>query len=493
MRRTVVFWIFLLAPAFALAQVTDDFDDFAPQSSFESFQQKMEQRFSDFQDTINSRFAKELSRQWIEYECFDGEVRARKPKPAQLPVAPPPHELSSDELPATLPSAPIAPTPSTPLPAYELPSNDSSPRSSLKMPLSFFSQPLFLNFPPQYLDLQLNGVLEKSVSVFWKSLACDGFNEFLSQFRSQQVALQLNDWGMFELAKSCAQQIFAGDYAEQTVLTVFILNQLGYSARVGRVGEQLVCLLPTVGKVYGVPYLKMPETLLYVFSLYPKPAQSSSIFTYTMQFSHTERLVDLHLRQPLRFNNSPVANVFSAKFCGENISLPISESVIRFYEKYPQTDLEVYANALPYENWSQQVKAALGSALDEKNEYEKVALLLSFLHKNFSYQTDEEQFGCEKSFFCEENFYYPANDCEDRSVLFSNLVRNLVGLDVILLDYPDHIATAVHFSDASIPGDYYFYQAKKFIVCDPTYTGAAVGEPMPQYKNIRASIVPLAK
>ena len=44
-------------------------------------------------------------------------------------------------------------------------------------------------------------------------------------------------------------------------------------------------------------------------------------------------------------------------------------------------------------------------------------------------------------------FYYPYCDCEDRSVLYSYLVRNLLKLDVVLLDYPNHIATAVCFNE----------------------------------------------
>lgn len=500
MRRTIVFLLFLLAPVLAMAQITDEFDDFAPQTSFDGFRQNMEQRFSEFQDTMNSRFAKELSRQWIEYECFDGEVRARKPKPAQLPVAPQQHRVSSDELPAgNIQESAPEPKPVRPIPE-SAPTPEASPApeattSSLMSlaPLTFFSQQLSCVCPKQYADLQLDGITEKSVSAFWKALACEGFNEFVQQCRSQQAQLQLNDWGLFELAKSYGQQIFGDNYAAQTVFTVFILNQLGFDARVGRVGGQLVCLLPSACKMYAVSFIRNNDAPLYVFSLYPKPTREGSVFTYNAQFPQAKNTIDLHIRKPLQLANKPADKTFAARFCGESISVPVNERIIRFYETYPQADLAIYAGAQPDVNWSERMKGALSSALDEKNDFEKVALLLSFLHKSFPYQTDDEQFGKEKTFFCEENFYYSANDCEDRSVLFSYLVRNLVGLDVILLDYPDHIATAVHFNDPSVAGDYYLYQGKKYIVCDPTYIGAFVGETMPQYKNIKADIIEIGK
>ena len=76
--------------------------------------------------------------------------------------------------------------------------------------------------------------------------------------------------------------------------------------------------------------------------------------------------------------------------------------------------------------------------------------------------------------FVDELFYYPYSDCEDRAVLYSYLVRTLMGLDVVLLEYPNHMATAVCF-DENIDGDYITVSGKKYIICDPTYIGASIG------------------
>jgi len=79
--------------------------------------------------------------------------------------------------------------------------------------------------------------------------------------------------------------------------------------------------------------------------------------------------------------------------------------------------------------------------------------LINFVQTAFDYKTDGDQFGYEKPFFVDELFYYPYSDCEDRAVLYSYLVRTLMGLDVVLLEYPNHMATAVCF-DENIDGDY---------------------------------------
>ena len=53
-------------------------------------------------------------------------------------------------------------------------------------------------------------------------------------------------------------------------------------------------------------------------------------------------------------------------------------------------------------------------------------LLLHYLHRAFPYKTDEAQFGVERTLFAEEMFHYPYSDCEDRSILFARLVRDLM-------------------------------------------------------------------
>ena len=107
------------------------------------------------------------------------------------------------------------------------------------------------------------------------------------------------------------------------------------------------------------------------------------------------------------------------------------------------------------------------------------------------YKTDAEQFGTgiEKTFFCEEMFYYPFCDCEDRAVLYSYLVHNLLGFDVVLLEYPGHECTAVAFpepltgSATSIT-----YQGRTWYICDPTYIGSDIGMCIPRYVSVQPQV-----
>jgi hypothetical protein len=127
-------------------------------------------------------------------------------------------------------------------------------------------------------------------------------------------------------------------------------------------------------------------------------------------------------------------------------------------------------------------------AVEGLSEKDAVNKLLQFVQTAFVYEYDDKVWGADRAFFAEETLYYPYADCEDRAVLFSRLVRDIVGLDVVLLYYPGHLAAAVEFNE-EVLGDYLLYDKRKYIVCDPTYIGAPVGRTMPNMNIQEAQII----
>lgn len=491
MRRSFwLSWLWVaLFPVCCWAQVEDDF---IPQSDFGSFQQQMNQRFDRFQDTINHRFAKELERQWMEYRIFTGEEQPVRPKPLVQPVAPPHHPVSSEELPVgdVLPLLQAYPQPAL-IQSPELPPTPQA--GMMQLHPSFFSQSITCDCPAGYSGLQLAGIDEKSVATFWMALAQEGVDYFIAQCRHWVAQLHLNDWAVYQLSEALAQQLYPHRYNEQTVTTVFIVNQLGLKAKIGRCNQQLVSLLPVNHTIYSRSYLKLQDTKYYIFPSVDTSAEGQSTYTYSLDFPSAQSVFDMNIHEPLNFDSTVGEHEFSTRWHGTDISIRVNRALMDFYHAYPQVELAVYANAAPDAKWTAQMKQVLSTMLEGRNEYEAAEALLSFMHHTFRYANDKEQFGYEKTFFCEENFFYSGSDCEDFAVLFSYLVRELVGLDVVLLDYQNHIATAVHFHDPSVEGDFYMLNGKKYIVCDPTYFGASVGETMMNYKNVKARLIELKK
>ena len=63
-----------------------------------------------------------------------------------------------------------------------------------------------------------------------------------------------------------------------------------------------------------------------------------------------------------------------------------------------------------------------------------------------------------------------------------------MGLKVVGLNYPNHVATAVAFN-SEVNGDYLMYKNKKYILSDPTFINAPVGQTMPQFKNVSPIVI----
>ena len=114
-------------------------------------------------------------------------------------------------------------------------------------------------------------------------------------------------------------------------------------------------------------------------------------------------------------------------------------------------------------------------------------MILNFVQTAFVYGYDDQIWGGDRPFFADETLFYPYSDCEDRSILFSYLIRTLTKQDVVLLYYPNHLATAVRFSE-DLPGDYVMVEGLKYLVCDPTGY-KPIGNAYDEFKNVQAQVI----
>jgi hypothetical protein len=207
-----------------------------------------------------------------------------------------------------------------------------------------------------------------------------------------------------------------------------------------------------------------------------------------------EQQVSLQLSQPnFSLAATPTKTFASQRYPDLSVSVFTNKNLIDFYNSYPvSSEWNLYALASLSETLKADLYPALQKQITGKSEKDAANILLNFVQTAFEYQTDRQQFGYERPLFADETFFYPASDCEDRSILFAALVRELLHLEVVLLLYPEHLATAVQFNEA-IQGDYLTVEGKSFIVCDPTYIGAEIGNAMPQYKKVNATVIKMKK
>ena len=409
--------------------------------------------------------------------------KAEPAKPQATPVKPQPVAPKAEP---TTPAKPQA----TPVKPQPKPKAKPAMQSSLQKE---FYPSVAINYcnTKLYIDASMKGVInitssqECAVADGYEALCRSNYKPLIANCQQAQKDFRLNDWGVFLFVKTAAEAL-CNDENSCIVMQQFLLNELGYRAKMARRGDrnQLLLFVATDCMVYGHPYFTKEGLNYYNIN----GTEACTFYMCNQDSKKAKTPVAMRLNNVPALNSGVVSRQRTNKAGNVSVSVNVSKSLMDFYASMPQCDYGVYAKAPVAGSLAQEVLGTLRPLVQGKGEVDAANLLLNFVQTGFKYATDEEQFGFEKPFFVEELFYYPACDCEDRSVLFGWLVRELLGLDVVYLDYPNHIATAVQFK-GDVKGDFLTVDGKRYTVCDPTYIGASIGMTMPNLRSAGVSIL----
>ena len=431
--------------------------------------------------------------------------KAEPAKPQATPVKPQPVAPKAEPTTPAKPQAtpdkpqPVAPKaePTTPAkpqttPVKPQPKPKAKPAMQSSLQKEFYPS-VAINYcnTKLYIDASMKGVInitssqECAVADGYEALCRSNYKPLIANCQQAQKDFRLNDWGVFLFVKTAAEAL-CNDENSCIVMQQFLLNELGYRAKMARRGDrnQLLLFVATDCMVYGHPYFTKEGLNYYNIN----GTEACTFYMCNQDSKKAKTPVAMRLNNVPALNSGVVSRQRTNKAGNVSVSVNVSKSLMDFYASMPQCDYGVYAKAPVAGSLAQEVLGTLRPLVQGKSEVDAANLLLNFVQTGFKYATDEEQFGFEKPFFVEELFYYPACDCEDRSVLFGWLVRELLGLDVVYLDYPNHIATAVQFK-GDVKGDFLTVDGKRYTVCDPTYIGASIGMTMPNLRSAGVSIL----
>ena len=391
--------------------------------------------------------------------CPNAQPTAPTTKPVVVPVTPP----------AVKPSAPTG---------------ELFTASADKQMVNFCGQKV-------YVDKSLKGVCsignmrENAIADAYEAMCKADYKALVDDCRKVKKELNLNDWGIFLFVREASKTLCTDENAA-VVMQQFLLNELGYKSKMARRADrnQMLLFVAADCQVYGHPYFTKDGLNYYNLT----SNESCQFYMCQEDSPKAKSKLNMQVNHAPALNAGMVNSVHKNRSGSVAVSVDVPKSLMEFYGSMPQCDYSVYVNAEVNPSVASKVLSTLAPLVNGKGEAEAANLLINFVQTGFQYATDQEQFGYEKPFFVEELFYYPYCDCEDRSVLYSYLVRNLLKLDVVLLDYPNHIATAVCFNE-NVSGDFVTVGGKKYVVCDPTYIGASIGKAMPQFKNVAAKVL----
>lgn len=290
----------------------------------------------------------------------------------------------------------------------------------------------------------------------------------------------ITGWAQLQLANAVATKIHGSDESSVSALSWWLLGEDKVDVRLAYLGGKVVLLYHTTAKVFGVSYLRLDSKPYYLFDPQGKKGEKTSldgIRTWPQSFGGRVEvdLTNTSLSLSKIENYKELVYRLGDKL--DTLKLPRNSVQEKLWATYPLVEIFVpFNHRLAKEHHSPLIKL-LKEKVNGMSEKDAIRFLLNLVQKSFKYETDDEQFGYENYFFPEEILGFRASDCEDRAVFFSYLVKNVVGAPVVLLDYPNHIATAVSLT-AKHKGAQFLHKGKLFYVADPTYLGADIGMEM---------------
>jgi len=188
---------------------------------FEDFKRVQNAAFTEYKDKKDSTFESYLKSQWSEYQSYISPSLYKKPKPKVIlptskskptPVGPNIHLKIDKEVKVQ-----------TPTPEVKTKKGLGVDYFGIVLRFSFDERMKKARFYPQNRDGILN-----TFSLF----ASSDYDALLYEIKKSCDEYALNDWGLYLLVNKIAMQTF-DDSDEQKLFSWFVLNKLGYDAKVG--------------------------------------------------------------------------------------------------------------------------------------------------------------------------------------------------------------------------------------------------------------------
>lgn len=485
MKHRMIFLLLALCACHGRAQ-TDE-----ARRAYEEFKRQAGQEYQDFRKQANDQYAEFLKKAWTEYQILPAMPR---PKHETTPPVVVPDEdrgkpIKDKPVPIDDVVPPPAPNPQ-PLPIGPI-REDVSPKHTVVVCHYCGTEvKIRMNEASRF---SLEGFDNRKIAEVWSMLSTEGMmNNTLRDCLLARMEMGLCDWAYLNLLHEFAKSVY-GEGNEATLLTSYIYCQSGYKMRLAEMSGKLLLLYASRHDIFDTLCIQIDGTKFFLFNC----QEEGRVYLADTAFPQEQPLsLFVPQEQQFAFSASASRTLKSQHYPDMEVRVQVNKNLIDFYQSYPSsvadndfmTRWAMYANTPLDDHVKAVLYPALQNGIKGLGQLEAANKLIDWVQTAFDYEYDEKVWGHDRAFFAEESLYYPYCDCEDRAILFSRLVRDLLGLDVVLVYYPGHLATAIRFTE-DVKGDYVVINSSRFVISDPTYIGASVGMTMKGMDNASSTVI----
>lgn len=362
------------------------------------------------------------------------------------------------------------------------------------VPIRFNGFDIAMRFVPQC-AFTIQDTSEESLALLWQQMSRSPFGIILNDIIKIANRLNLCDWSLLRFIETYSDTVCASkSHRESVLMQVYILHSLGFRVCLAKDNNgNLYRLISTDARLDGA--VEFYEDGIPYSLLDPFEEMDLCLFSFN---DHGEYPITMSINPDERFYSECVDTLrfTSVRYPEVSVSVAVDDVLKTFYEEYPiyltndnpLTEFYYRASVPMTRDIQETVYPVLTAAVDGKTNVEALNILLDFVQTAFRYEMDSERWRKERFFFPGEIWFYDTSDCDDKAILFSRLVRDVLGLEVALVFWPGHLSCAVKLEE---PLHAYVFDVsgQQFVSCDPTMPGACVGDVMPQLKEVKASLI----
>lgn len=375
------------------------------------------------------------------------------------------------------------------------PSEGNGPDNYHRFNLPFYAEPVAIEYDPGMMIRMTEIPSDASLRSAYREYRRRPTQPLLNSLLRAKHTYKLNDYLFYKLARTSVKVVFneqPNSRNAQEVMLFGMLIDAGFDARLTYRGHQVFVNVYTSDDLFEVPIIDAGGRPYANISCLDGDCDGRSrLYIYREQPNPGGRSFGFQIKSWPALGAQPTIKQMSFNYHGERREMQVTfdRTMVDIMSDYPFVNEYCYLETPLSPTLRKSLLPQLKRYLDPLTSQQQLELLASFTRSAFDYKEDNEYFGHSKPMVPEELFGYSFSDCEDRSALFYALVRDLLGLPMVVIAYDDHLSIAVASDD--ILGDAFNYQGQRYVFCDPTgpKNSSRIGQIPPGYEDKNFEII----
>lgn len=334
----------------------------------------------------------------------------------------------------------------------------------------FYGENITINYDKSIVDIVDNIPSLKNdtnIALGKQYLEKTNYSMLTTQLIEIKNKLKLSDWLYYELIyQFTTYSLGTVSLTKRFFFTGFLLYKSGFNVKFCYTKKRIDLYVLCNKFDYCVTTLKNTNYTFLIGNVGKKERILSKV-----DFTKNINIFSLHLDSMPKFFNPknylPAEISFKHKEKVYNYSFFVNTACIDYLQKQPICDFKEKFNFPLSEIAYKSFLLPLKENLIGLDTLQTLKFLLSLLRTGFTYEnTKNPKYDIGMS--PEELLYYNISDCEDKSAMMYYLVKEILNLPIIVLEYPTHVTLAVAFDYKQPPQKPIIYNNRKYYVCEPS-------------------------